>query len=212
MGVMDDEPPWAKASSKPPPWRSGEGRVRFENPWLKLVEYDAIAPTGHETHFGVVRFKNRAVGVLPIHADGSVVLVGQQRFPRMNYSWEMPEGGAPMDEDPLEGAQRELREEAGLTAAVWRQVLALELSNSVTDEEALCYLAWGLEAAEAAPDPTEAIMVARVPFTSLLAAAVGGKIRDSLTVATAFRAYHMAREGELPDALADAMLGGAMLR
>jgi 8-oxo-dGTP pyrophosphatase MutT (NUDIX family) len=204
---MNDEPFWGVTRAKPPPWRSGEGRTHFENPWLKVIEYPATAPTGHETRFGVVRFKNRAVGVLPVHADGTVVLVGQHRFPRMTWSWEMPEGGAPLAEDPLEGAKRELAEEAGLSAGQWRSALTLELSNSVTDEEALCWLAWDLAPAGAAPDPTEALSLARVPFTALLAEAVAGRIRDALTVATAFRAYHMAREGELPEGLAQAMLG-----
>jgi 8-oxo-dGTP pyrophosphatase MutT (NUDIX family) len=203
---MNDEPSWGETLAKPPPWRSGEGRTHFENPWLKLVEYPATAPTGHETRFGVVRFKNRAVGVLPVHADGTVVLVGQHRFPRMNYSWEMPEGGSPLGEDPLAGAKRELAEEAGLAAGQWRQALALELSNSVTDEEALCWLAWDLSPTGGEADPTEALTVARVPFTALLAEAVAGRIQDALTVATAFRAYHMAREGELPAELARAML------
>ena len=200
------EPSWAAAVAKPPPWRHGEGRVQFENPWLKVVDYQATAPTGHETRFGVVRFKNRAVGVLPLHADGTVVLVGQHRFPRMNYSWEMPEGGAPMGEDPLEGVKRELAEEAGLNAGQWRRALALELSNSVTDEEALCWLAWELTPAAGELDPTEALNLARVPFRALLAEAVAGRVQDALTVATALRAYHMAREGELPDDLSRAML------
>ena len=204
---MNDEPSWGLNLTKPPPWRSGEGRTHFENPWLKLVEYPATAPTGHETRFGVVRFKNRAVGVLPVHDDGTVVLVGQHRFPSMTYSWEMPEGGSPLAEDPLEGAKRELAEEAGLSAGQWRPALSLELSNSVTDEEALCWVAWDLAPAGGEKDPTEALSLARVPFTALLAEAVAGRIRDALTVATAFRAYHMAREGELPEGLAQAMLG-----
>jgi 8-oxo-dGTP pyrophosphatase MutT (NUDIX family) len=204
---MDEQPSWAQTLKKPPPWRSGEGRPRFENPWLQLVEYDAIAPTGYETHFGVVRFKNLAVGVLPVHADGSVVLVGQQRFPLMSYSWEMPEGGVPPTETPLDGAKRELREEAGLEAADWREVLKLEFSNSVTDERGVCFLATGLSAVATDPDPTEALEIARVPFRALLAEVMAGRVRDGMTVATALRAYHMAREGELPYALAQAMLG-----
>ncbi len=204
---MNEEPFWGAGLAKPPSWRRGEGRTHFENAWLALVEYPATAPTGHETRFGVVRFKNRAVGVLPVHADGTVVLVGQHRFPSMTYSWEMPEGGSPLGEDPLAGARRELAEEAGLSAGTWRPALKLELSNSVTDEEAFCWLAWDLAPAAAERDPTEALSLARVPFTALLAEAVAGRIRDSLTVATALRAYHMAREGELPEGLAHAMLG-----
>ena len=203
---MAGQPPWAKANVTPPAWVGGEGASRYANPWLELVEYDAEAPTGHRTRYGVVRFKNRAVGVLPLFEDGQVVLVGQQRFPLGNYSWEMPEGGSPLGEDPLEGAKRELREETGLEARSWTKILDLELSNSVTDEVGLCYLARGLEPSIASPDATEALAVVRVAFRELLDAVIAGQIRDSLTVAAALRAHHMAREGELPEALARVML------
>jgi 8-oxo-dGTP pyrophosphatase MutT (NUDIX family) len=203
---MVDEPFWASGRKKPPQWRSSPPRPRFANPWIEVVEYDAIAPTGFETHYAVVRFRKLAVGVLPVHDDGTVVLVGQQRFPMGSYSWEMPEGGAPMDEDPLAGAQRELREEAGLTAGRWLRALDMELSNSVTDERAVCFVAWDLEDGETEPDETEALDVARVPFRALLAEVAAGRIKDALTVATTLRAYHMAREGELPAELARAML------
>ncbi|MGZ9202352.1 MAG: NUDIX domain-containing protein, partial [Caulobacteraceae bacterium] len=135
-----------------------------------------------------------------------VTLVGQQRFALMSYSWEMPEGGAPVGEDPLAGVQRELAEEAGLAARDWRQALSLDLSNSITDERALTWLAWGLSPAPRAPDETEVIAVARVPFTALMREIERGAIRDALTVATALRAYHMAREHLLPGWLAHAML------
>jgi 8-oxo-dGTP pyrophosphatase MutT (NUDIX family) len=203
---MVDEPIWAKGREKPPAWRSGPGRSRFSNPWIELVEYDAVAPTGFETHYAVVRFRKLAVGVLPLYPDGTVALVGQQRFPTPGYSWEMPEGGAEPEEDPVAGAKRELREEAGLEAASWREAVKLELSNSVTDEKAVCYVAWDLTPCEIAPDETERLEVVRVPFRALLDAIAAGLVRDSLTVATAFRAYHMAREGELPADLARAML------
>ncbi len=204
---MVGEPSWAKGWRKPPAWSSGQGRIGFENPWIRVVEYDAVAPTGTETHYGVVRFKNLAVGVFPLHEDGTVTLVGQQRFALPGYSWEMPEGGVPMTEDPLEGARRELAEETGLIARDWREILSLDLSNSVTDERAVCFLARDLVPGEAAPDATEAIEVARVPFRALLDAVAAGQIRDALTVAVTLRVHHMAVSGELPSGLARLMLG-----
>jgi 8-oxo-dGTP pyrophosphatase MutT (NUDIX family) len=155
-----------------------------------------------------VRFKNLAVAVLPLHDDGSVTLVGQHRFPNADYSWELPEGGAPLDEDPLEGAKRELAEETGLAAAEWREVLRAQLSNSVTDERMIGYIATGLTEATQTPkaDDTEAITLVRAPFREALDAAMDGRLADMLTVAMLLRGYHMAREGSLPGALARAML------
>ena len=180
----------------------------YENPWIALSEHAAVAPTGAPATYGLVGFKNLALAILPVHEDGGVVLVGQHRFPFGDYSWEIPEGGGPKDEDPLEGAKRELAEEAGLAASEWREILRIQLSNSVTDELAIGYLATGLAPTQGVhhADDTEDIAKVRVPFREALAAANDGYIRDALTVAMLLRAYHMAREGHLPDALARAML------
>ncbi len=199
-------PAWAEGLPPPPGWRDGGATTAFANPWLRVTEHDAVAPTGAPARYGVARFANLAAGVLPIHADGTVTLVGQARFPLMTYSWEMPEGGVPFGEDPLAGARRELAEEAGLAAEHWLEVLRMELSNSVTDEQAVAWLAWGLSPVPVAPDPTEVIAIVRVPFTALMHEIHRGSIRDAFTVATALRAYHMAREGLLPGWLAHAML------
>jgi len=200
-------PAWDDGTDRPPPWR-GEGEVEllFENPWMRLTRQHAVAPTGHEPDYVVMRPKNISVGVLPLHGDGTVTLVGQQRFALMNWSWEMPEGGAPFDEDPFAGIQRELAEEAGLKAAVWREAYRAEMANSITDERAIAWLAWDLSPATGDLDPTEVIRIARVPFGDLLREIGRGAIRDMFTLATALRAYHMAREGELPPELAKAML------
>ena len=201
-------PAWDDGRDRPPPWRDAGSIVTFENPWLRMTRHDATAPTGMKADYVVMRPKNLSVGVLPVHDDGTVTLVGQQRFALMNWSWEMPEGGAPFDEDPIAGARRELMEEAGLEAAHWRQAYKAEMSNSVTDERAMAWIAWGLTPVPVAPDPTEIIRVARVPFGDLLREIATGAIRDMFTLATALRAYHMAREGELPPELAKAMLAG----
>jgi len=201
-------PAWDDPADRPPPWRSAGESLVFENPWMRLTRHPATAPTGLAADYVVMRPKNLSVGVLPVHDDGTVTLVGQQRFALMNWSWEMPEGGAPFDEDPLEGARRELAEEAGLQAAHWLPALKVEMSNSITDERALSWVAWGLSPVPSAPDPTEVIRVARVPFGDLLREIGRGSVRDMFTVATALRAYHMGREGELPPQLAKAMLAG----
>lgn len=199
-------PVWDQDPPARPAWKSDGETTVFENPWMRLTSHPATAPTGTQATYVVMRPRNLSVGVLPIHADGTVTLVGQARFALANYSWEMPEGGAPFDEDPLEGVKRELAEEAGLAAKSWREVLRMEMSNSITDERAIAWLAWDLSEVEKAPDPTEVIALARVPFLTLMAEIDRGAVRDTFTVVTALRAYHMAREALIPGWLAHAML------
>ena len=189
------------------PWRRGQGRQVYDNPWITVTEFQATAPTGSPAIYGLVEFKNRALAILPIHEDGTVELVGQNRLPFSDYSWEIPEGGGPLNEDPIDGAKRELLEETGLIASEWQEILRLQLSNSVTNELAVGYVALGLTQSVALEiDPTEDIARARVPFREVLGLVLDGKITDALTVAMMLRAYHMAKEDGLPRGLARNML------
>jgi 8-oxo-dGTP pyrophosphatase MutT (NUDIX family) len=203
---MSQKPGWLRPHGVP--WKRGPERLVYENPWIRVSHHEAVAPTGRPAQYGVVSFKNLAIAVLPLHEDGTVTLVGQNRFALADYSWELPEGGAPLGEDPLQGAKRELSEETGLKAAEWRKVLQVQLSNSVTDERAIGYIAFGLSACEAGHqrDDTEELALVRAPFREALEAALDGHMEDMLTVAMLLRAYHMAVEGALPDALARVML------
>ena len=201
-------PPWdsgARAAVRPH-WRSVTSQTVFQNPWIRVESHDVIAPTGNPAHYGLVKFANRAIAVLPLHDDGTVSLVGQARFATDAYSWELPEGGGPLDEDPRQAAIRELREETGLVAADLREILSFDVSNSVTDEVAVCFLATGLSQSDTAPDETEAFDYARVPFKTLLDAVIKGQVRDGLTVVSVLRVYHMAVSGDLPPHLRDAIL------
>ena len=206
--MTDNLPPWdtEEAAGRRAGWKSLRHEVVFQNPWIRIESHDVVAPTGRECHYGLVRFNNRAVGVLPLYDDGTVALVGQARFALGTFSWEMPEGGVPEGEDPLDGAKRELREETGLTAANWQEILRFDMSNSVTDEIAVLYLATGLSAGESEPDETENLFAARVPFSQLLKAVIMGQVRDGLTVASVLRVHHMAVSGELPSPLREAVL------
>ena len=204
---MGDKPDWLRPHGTP--WVRGPETPIYENPWIRVTEYAATAPTGAPATYGLVSFQNYAVAVLPLFDDGTTLLVGQHRFPAEDYSWEIPEGGGPLGQDPLESAKRELAEEAGLEAAEWHEVMQTQVSNSVTDEIMFGYLAMGLSRARAGQemDDTEALEAARVPFRQALDLAMAGEIKDLLTVAMLLKAYHMAREGLLAPALARVMLG-----
>lgn len=205
MATKAEKPAWMQGHGRP--WARANEATAWENPWLAIRTYDAVAPTGRPAHYGVVHMKNHAIAVLPLHEDGTVTLVGQNRFVFADYSWEIPEGGGPLDEAPLEAARRELREECGLEAANWEKILEVQVSNSVTDELAFGFLATGLTKAQTEPDETEDLQAARVPFREALEAATAGFIKDALTVAMLLRLHHMAVKGELTGSLGRIVLG-----
>ena len=134
------------------PWTVVSEATVYENNWIRLNHHEVLDPSGSPAIYGTVHFKSHATGVVPIDGNGDVFLVGQYRFPLGAYSWEVPEGGGPQDVPFLESAQRELREECGLVAKGWKEILGMDISNSVSDERATVFLAWDLLATAAQPD------------------------------------------------------------
>jgi ADP-ribose pyrophosphatase len=187
------------------PWTTLTTKQQYDNPWIQVVEHDVLNPKGRPGIYGVVRYKNLAIGVIPIHADGTTVLVGQYRYPLEVYSWEIPEGGGRRDVDPLDSARRELIEETGLSAGKWLRFIELHLSNSVSDEHAITYLAWDLTEGAAQPDETEQLQLRRVPFAEAVRMAMGGEITDAMAVAGLLKAQLLLDRGELPADLAAAL-------
>lgn len=147
-----------------------------------------VHPNGEPGIYGVVHYKNRAIGVLAIEA-GEIYLVGQYRYPLGHHSWEIPEGGCPEDEEPLGAARRELEEETGLRASSWRKMGEAHLSNSVSDEHAIWFLATGLTQGETSPEGSEQLRVRRVPLCEALRMALAGVITDSVSLLAIFHYF-----------------------
>jgi 8-oxo-dGTP pyrophosphatase MutT (NUDIX family) len=163
------------------PWKTVSTKTVYDNPWISVREDAVVRPDGDDGIYGVVHFKNIAVGVLAIE-DEDVYLVGQYRYPLNMYSWELPEGGCAEGEDPLAAARRELEEETGLCATSWRKLGEAHLSNSVSDELAIWYLATGLSQGEMRPEGSERLSVKRVPLKEALAMGLDGRISDALSL------------------------------
>ncbi len=188
-------------------WTLIDQREIYANPWISVTEHQVLNPAGGPGIYGVVHFRNLAIGIIPVEDNGDVWLVGQHRFPLDAYSWEIPEGGAPLGEDPLVGARRELKEETGIEALTWREITRLHLSNSVSDEAGIIFLATDLQHGAAAPEETEALHTRRLPAAEAYQMAKRGELTDSMTVAGLYRLRLMALDGELPAALAAKVLG-----
>ena len=168
-------------------WKRLSSRVIWENPWMRVLEDRVINPRGGENDYGHIQFLNRAVAIVPIDDEEHTWLVGQHRYTLDSYSWELPMGGAPLNEDLLEAAQRELLEETGLSAKQWTEVMRLHLSNSITDETGIVFVAEDLAAGEPDFDETEVLDIRRLPLAEAVAMAESGEITDALSVVALLR-------------------------
>lgn len=178
------------------PWQVRGSRVIYQNPWLRVREDQVIRADGAPGIYGVVEFQNIAIGVVPVTDNGETFLIGQWRYPLGQYSWEIPEGGGSFSQTPLASAQRELREEVGVTASEWIDLGGFHLSNSVTDEVGRVFLARELTIGDAEPEGDEVLAVQRVPLTEAYTMAMDGRITDGVSIIGLSRAMHyLSKEG-----------------
>lgn len=164
-------------------WKKVKSKQVYSNPWISVEHHDVITPKNTEGIYGKVLFKNLAIGIIPLDTELNTWIVGQYRYTLNQYSWEIPMGGGPLHEDPLESAQRELREETGLTALQWDHIMTLHTSNCVTDEVGHIYIARSLTQGSTEFDETEDLSIRKLPFTEVYNMVMDGTITDSISIA-----------------------------
>lgn len=179
------------------PWQTLSVKEVYDNPWIKITHRDVINPSGNTGIYGVVHFKNLAIGIVPLDKDLNTWLVGQYRYTLDAYSWEIPEGGGLHGSPPLEAAKRELLEETGITAHKWTKIADLHTSNSVTDEAGCVYVAQELSFGEAEPEDTEDLVVKKLPFKEAVEMVLNGQITDALAMVAILKVNLLLQRGHL---------------
>lgn len=169
------------------PWKTNSDQIVYQNNWIEVHHQDVTTPAGTPGVYGVVHFKNLAIGIIPLDQDNNTYIVGQFRYPLKKYSWEIPEGGGKIGVDPIESAKRELIEECGIIAQDWEKILEMDLSNSATDEHAILYVARNLTFTQAEPEETEELHLKKIPFATLYQMVKSGQIEDAMTVAAVLK-------------------------
>ncbi len=175
---MEEKNPWKKLNSK----------SIYENDWIDVREDQIINPAGKNGIYGVVSFKNFAIGIIPIDQELNTYIVGQYRYPLDIYSWEIPMGGGLKNYTPLESAKRELEEETGLTAKKWENIMKIHTSNSVTDEEGYVFIATDLKQGNAMPDETEELKIRKLPLREVYQMVMRSEITDAISIAGILKA------------------------
>jgi len=170
------------------PWQTLSSQPIYDNPWISVREDQVINPSGGNGIYGVVHMKNKAIGIIPIDAEGNTYLIGQYRYSVNEYSWEIPMGGGLIGIDILESAKRELKEETGFTALRWTQIGRLHTSNSVTDEEGFVFLAQDLIPGETEFEETEDLKIKKVSLAEAVRMALADEITDCISVAGLLKA------------------------
>lgn len=178
------------------PWKTTSSETKYENNWIAVTEHQVINPSGGKGIYGLVHFKNIAIGILPLDEELNTWLVGQYRYPLKAYSWEIPEGGGTLNVDPVVSAKRELQEETGLQATTLIEIQRMHLSNSVSDELAIIYVAQQLTEGTASPEETEDLRVRKVPFSLAYQMVLNGEITDSMSVAAILKVHVMLLNGD----------------
>ena len=166
------------------PWKTISHETAYENAWIRVEHHQVLNPAGNPGIYGKVHFKNTAISIVPVDSDGFTYLVGQFRYTLNAYSWEIPEGGCSIEsgESIVEAAKRELLEETGLVATEWKELGEVYLSNSVSDEKAVIYLAQNLSQHQACPEETEELKIRKLPLKDAIEMAKNGEITDALSV------------------------------
>ncbi|MDO8299566.1 NUDIX domain-containing protein [Lacisediminimonas sp.] len=162
-----------------------ESEPAYTGSFLKISRDKVRLPDGKIAEREYVRHPG-AVVILPLMADGRILLERQYRYPLHRVFIEFPAGKIDAGEDPLLCAQRELQEETGYTAGQWQHVCTIHNAIAYSDEHLEIYLARGLVAGEAKLDDGEFLETMAVTLDDMLQWVREGKITDVKTVIGAF--------------------------
>jgi ADP-ribose pyrophosphatase len=148
---------------------------------LALEEH--LLPDGASATFELIRHSGGAA-VLPVLADGRIVLLRQYRPAVDHWLWEVPAGRLAPGEDPASCARRELQEETGLSAGRLHRLGEMLTTPGFCNERVHLFCATELRTGMANPEPDEHLQVVELTVARARAMLADGEIIDGKTQLT----------------------------
>jgi ADP-ribose pyrophosphatase len=157
------------------------------------VDVDRVRlPNGNVCELELIRHPG-AAAVVPVDAEGNVVLVRQYRHAASGWLLEVPAGKLDGDESPEACAAREVEEETGFRPCRLEPLGWIWTTPGFTDEKIWLYVATDLEPSRVALQPDEVLSVERLPLDEAARMAADGRIRDAKSVCALLRAAFAVR-------------------
>lgn len=157
------------------PWLVTNSKIIYKNPWIKVREDKVIRPDKKYGIFGVVEQK-AGVSIIPLNEEGNVYLTKEYKYAVGHISIEAISGGIDKDEDKLQAAKRELKEETGFIAKKWKYLGAIDPFTSIIDSPNYIYLAQDLIQTGSTPEGTEKIKIIKLSLKKAIDLVMKSKI------------------------------------
>ncbi len=165
----------------------------YSSPWLSLREDQVIRPGGHPGRFAIVTMRAGS-SVVAIDGQDRILLAREHKYAVEHETLELVSGGIDDSESALEAAQRELREEAGVSATQWTPLGVIDpFTTSVSSPNHL-FMARDLRDSTASPDEGEVVTIVRIPFDDAIDMVLRSEITHGAScVAILKAARHLGR-------------------
>lgn len=170
------------------PWIIHSSKYIYEDHWMKVRLDDSELVEKHLKSNHIVIEKPPFTSVLPLLDDETCVLVGQVRYALDKFSWETPMGYLEKEEDPLDGVKRELQEETGYAASLWKSTGVFFPVPAWCNQPCYTYVAEGLSSGAIQHDETEHLEMKAFPFAKVLEMVERGEIYDGPSIVTILKA------------------------
>lgn len=157
----------------------------FSGRLLDVRRDRVVLPDGNEATREYIRHPG-AVVVIPVLADGRLIVERQFRYPLRRAFLELPAGKIDPGEPILDCARRELREETGYEASEWIYLGVMHPCIGYSDERIEIFLARGLSEVGHARDEEEFLELHPMSVADVEEAVYDGRITDSKTIAALF--------------------------